>query len=96
MVQAERPPIRALLLIAPPLPEPLPPQRHPVCPYLVIIGDQDANLSEGVERYRSHLPHADAMRLVPGPDHMWRGFEPILAEAAREFFARALAVPVAR
>jgi alpha/beta superfamily hydrolase len=96
MLQAERPPIAALLLVAPPLPEPLPAERHPVCPYLVIIGDQDANLSDGVDQYRGRLPHPERMRLVPGVDHMWRGFEAILADAARGFFVETLATPAPR
>jgi uncharacterized protein len=96
MLQEHRPPIKALLLVAPPLPEPLPPQRHPVCPYMVIIGDQDANLAEGVDVYRSRLPHPDRMRLIPGPEHMWHGFEQVLSDATRDFFAETLAASAKR
>jgi hypothetical protein len=42
------------------------------------------------------LPDPERMRLVPGIDHMWRGFEPILADAARGFFAEALAASASR
>jgi alpha/beta superfamily hydrolase len=91
MAQAAQPPIAALFLLAPPLPEPLPPERRPVCPYPVVIGDQDANLAEGgFERYRSHLPHPERAKLVPGIDHLWRGSEELLAEYARGFFAETL------
>lgn len=95
MLQAERPSIEALFLVAPPLPEPLPAEHPPVCPYLVIIGDQDGNVSDGIERYASRLPDPERVRVVPGVDHMWRGFERILAEAARDFFAETLAVRAA-
>ena len=93
MLQEKKPAIRALLLVAPPLPEPLPPERHPVCPYLVVIGDQDGNLEPGVDVYRSHLPDPEAMRLVPGPEHMWHGYEHVLSDAARDFFAKTRAAP---
>jgi uncharacterized protein len=96
MLQAERPPIQALLLVAPPLPEPLPAERHPVCPYLVIIGDQDTNVADDINRYASHLPDPQRIQIVPGVDHMWRGFEPILANAVGDFFASTLAAPAAR
>jgi uncharacterized protein len=92
MTQAEKPPIAALFLLAPPLPEPLAPERHPVCAYQVVIGDQDVNLAEGgFERYRSHLPDPTSAKLVPGIDHLWRGSEDLLAEHTRDFFAEVLA-----
>jgi alpha/beta superfamily hydrolase len=96
MLQAEQPAIAALFLVAPPLPEPVPAERRPVCPYLVIIGDQDGNVSDGIEHYASHLPDPQRLRVVPGVDHMWRGFEHILVEAARDFFAEMVAVPTPR
>jgi alpha/beta superfamily hydrolase len=96
MVQAEEPPIAGLFLVAPPLPEPLPRDRYPVCPYQVVIGDQDVNLADGADRYASHLPNPEAVRLVPNVDHLWRGSEDVLAEYARAFFAESLATATAR
>ena len=60
----------------------------------MVIGDQDTNLADGgVERYASRLPHPEKVSLVPGVDHMWRGFEDILADKARAFFSETLAIP---
>lgn len=85
----EAPQVRALLCVAPPLREPLSPESLP-CPYPVLVGDQDGNLSDGVERYASCLPDPSRLRVVSGTDHFWWGFEPVLADAAQRFFSEAL------
>jgi hypothetical protein len=84
------PQIRALLCVAPPLREQLPADAQPACPLLVMVGDRDGVLAEGAERYASYLPSPQVLRVVPGTDHFWRGFEPVLTDAAREFFAACL------
>lgn len=80
--------VRALLCVAPPL-------REPVsgfgCPILLLVGDRDPNVAAGVERYASYLPETARFQVVPGANHFWQGYEPVLVEAAREFFAEALA-----
>ncbi len=83
------PDIQALLCVAPPLNEPLAAGSIP-CRYLVIVGDRDGNLSAGVERYASCLPEPDHLQVVRGTDHFWRGYESVLAEASRKFFAEHL------
>ncbi len=82
--------IRALLCVAPPLREPLPPNQRPDCPFLVLVGDQDAVAADGVERYASYLPDPERLQVVRGTDHFWLGFEPVLVDAAQRFFADAL------
>ena len=89
---AEAAQVRALLCVAPPLREPLPPDSlH--CPYLVLVGDRDGNLSDGLEHYASCLPDPSRLQVVSGTDHFWWGFEPVLAEAAERFFSEALLAP---
>jgi alpha/beta superfamily hydrolase len=87
------PQLRALLCVAPPLREPLPPAAHPACPFLVLVGDRDGNVAEGVDRYASCLPHPQQLRVVEGTDHFWWGYEPVLVDAAHRFFAEALPTP---
>jgi hypothetical protein len=87
------PQLRALLCVAPPLREPLPADAQPGCPLLVMVGDHDGVLAEGAERYASYLPDPQRLHVVPGTDHFWRGFEPVLTDAAHDFFAGALATP---
>jgi len=87
----EGPSVRALLCVAPPLQEPLPAEGRPTCPFVVLVGDRDGVLSQGAERYSSFLPDPQSLRVVPGTDHFWRGFEPILVDAARDFFSETLA-----
>ena len=82
----------ALLCVAPPLREPLPVASHPKCPFLVLVGDQDGNVSDGVERYASYLPDRQRVQVVAGTDHFWRGYEDVLVDAAKRFFADALGV----
>ncbi len=82
--------VRALLCIAPPLREPLPPEATPDVPLLVLVGDRDGLVADDVERYASYLPDPLALRVVEGTDHFWRGFEPILVEATQRFFAGSL------
>jgi len=89
-VVEEAPQVRALLCVAPPLREPLPADAHPAYPFLVMVGDRDSVLAEGVERYASYLPDPRRLQVVHGTDHFWRGFEPILMDAAHRFFAKAL------
>jgi hypothetical protein len=83
---AHRPRIRALLCVAPPLREPMGPDSTPPCPFLVLVGDRDGNLTDGPDRYASNLPAGAELRIVPGTDHFWRGFEPMLAETCGTFF----------
>jgi alpha/beta superfamily hydrolase len=92
-VAPRSPQVRALLCVAPPLREPLPPESRLTCPFLVLVGDRDGNLAEGVDRYAAYLPDPQQLRVVEGTDHFWWGFEPVLVEAARHFFAEALATP---
>lgn len=82
--------VRALLCVAPPLREPLPPNQRPACPFLALVGDQDALAADGVERYASYLPDPERLQVVRGTDHFWQGFEPVLVDAAERFFADAL------
>ncbi len=93
---AVAPDVRALFCVAPPLREALPPDAAPACPLLVLVGDRDGLVAQGVERYASFWPDPQVLRVVEGTDHFWRGFEPILAEAARRFFLGALTTPGAR
>jgi alpha/beta superfamily hydrolase len=86
------PHIRGLLCVAPPLQEPLPTDDRPAFPFLVLVGDRDGVLAQGAERYASFLPDPKQLRVVPGTDHFWRGFEPVLVDAARDFFSEVLAV----
>jgi len=95
-VMAHRPPIAALLCVAPPLREPLPADQQPSCPFLVLVGDRDGNVADGVERYASRLPDPSQLRVVPGTDHFWWGHEAVLVDAARQFFSEALSAPEAR
>ena len=81
------PTLRALLCVAPPLREPIPADGWPPCPLLVLAGSQDGVLSVGADTYASYLPSLDQLRVVPVTDHFWRGFEPVLVEAARTFFS---------
>jgi len=82
------PQVRALLCVAPPL-------REPVSgvggPFLLLVGDRDPHVADGVERYASYLPETARLQVVRGTDHFWQGYEPVLVEAARGFFAEALA-----
>jgi len=94
-VVAEAPQVKGLLCVAPPLREPLPAASLP-CPYLVMVGDQDGNVSSGIDAYASNLPDPARLTVVPGTDHFWWGFEPILVAAARQFFAEALLSTSAR
>ena len=82
--------VQALLCVAPPLREPLPPGATPSCPLLVLVGDQDGLVAAGVETYAGYLPDPQALRVVEGTDHFWRGFEPTLTEATNRFFVGAL------
>jgi alpha/beta superfamily hydrolase len=93
---AQGPQIGALLCVAPPLREPLSAESQPRCPFLVLLGDRDGNAAQGIERYASFLPDPQQLRVVTGTDHFWRGFEPVLMQAARDFFANALPNPAAR
>jgi alpha/beta superfamily hydrolase len=95
-VAPRRPELKGLLCVAPPLREPLGPESRPSCPLLVLIGDRDPNVAEGVEPYAARLPDDAELRVVEGTDHFWWGFESILTEAAHEFFSQALLPPVAR
>ena len=88
-VASEAASVRALLCVAPPLREPV--QVH--CPFAVLIGDRDQNLAAGVEAYASCLPDPTRLRVVAGTDHFWLGFESVLVETARHFFAEVLAAP---
>jgi alpha/beta superfamily hydrolase len=81
--------VRALLCVATPLREPV----QVPCPFAVLIGDRDQNLAVGVEAYASCLPDPSRLRIVPGTDHFWQGFEAVLVDAAHEFFAEVLAAP---
>ena len=92
-VAAEAPRVRALLCVAPPLREPLPANGQLACPFLVLVGDRDAAAAGGLERYASYLPDPQRLQVVQGTDHFWRGFEPVLVDAARRFFAEALPAP---
>jgi alpha/beta superfamily hydrolase len=89
----EAPQVRALLCVAPPLREPLPANTLDGIPYFVLVGDRDGNVAEGIERYASCLPDPTRLRVVPGTDHFWWGFESVLEEAARDFFSETLASP---
>lgn len=89
-VAPRAPQARALLLVAPPLREPIPPADAPTCPLRVLVGDRDGNISDGVERYAACLPNPLSVQVVPGTDHFWWGFEPVLVDAAREFFSAQL------
>jgi alpha/beta superfamily hydrolase len=91
-VASDAPRVRALLCVAPPLREPV----TVPCPFFVLVGDRDQNLSVGVEAYASYLPDPTRLRVVQGTDHFWRGFESILAEGAEGFFADILAAPPAK
>ena len=51
------------------------------------------NVADGVGRYASFLPDPQRLQVVPGTDHFWQGFEPVLVDAARQFFAEALVAP---
>jgi alpha/beta superfamily hydrolase len=84
------PAVRALLCVAPPLPEPLAPDGAPTCPLLVLVGDRDQNLAGGADRYAACLPQGAELRVASGTDHFWWGYEPILVDSAREFFGGAL------
>lgn len=56
---------------------------HPV---LLITGDRDhVSSPETLAALALELPKAEA-HAVPGADHFWRGYEPELADAVREFF----------
>jgi alpha/beta superfamily hydrolase len=81
--------VRALLCVAPPLREPLPPGGAPECPLLVLVGDRDGMLAPGVETYASYFPDPQVVRVVEGTDHFWWGLESILTEATQRFFAGA-------
>jgi uncharacterized protein len=82
-VVSEAPSVRALLCVAPPLREPV----QVSCPFAVLIGDRDQNLAAGAEAYASCLPDPTRLRVVPGTDHFWQGFESVLVDAARQFFS---------
>src|SRR4051794_9149712 len=90
------PHIRGLLCVAPPLREPLPAESRPACPFVVLVGDRDNNVAEGVDRYASYLPDPTRLRVVEGTDHFWRGYESVLVDAAHEFFTQALRAPGAQ
>jgi len=89
---AKAPRVRALLCVAPPLREPLPPNQRPDRPFLALVGDQDAVAADGAERYASYLPDPERLQVVRGTDHFWLGFEPVLVDAAERFFADALTI----
>jgi hypothetical protein len=76
-----------LLCVAPPLSEPV---AAPGCPLLVLVGDRDQVAGGGLDAYRNRLPSPDALRVVPGTDHFWWGFEQVLTQAAQQFFVGAL------
>ncbi len=82
--------VKALLCVAPPLRERLPPDATPACPLLVLVGDRDGLVAQGIETYASYLPDPQVLRVIEGTDHFWQGFEPILTEATHRFFAGAL------
>jgi len=86
----ETPLVHALLCVAPPLSEPLPADKTPSCPFLVLVGDHDHVAAAGLDAYASCLPDRNCLHVVPGPDHFWLGFEPVLADAAKRFFTEAL------
>jgi alpha/beta superfamily hydrolase len=91
LAAAQRTPaLNALLCVAPPLREPLPPAAIPACPLLVLIGDRDGLVAQGVDTYASYLPDPQVVRVVEGTDHFWQGFEPIVTEATSRFFTGAL------
>jgi alpha/beta superfamily hydrolase len=81
--------VRGLLCVAPPLREP-PAPTSIACPYLVLVGDRDTNVADGVEHYAACLPDPDRLQVVQGTDHFWWGFESVLSEAAQRFFLDAL------
>ena len=81
------PQLKALLTVAAPLREPLPAAEYPTCPFLALVGDHDALVAQGVERYASYLPNPGSLQVVAGPDHFWWGFEPVLVSATESFFA---------
>lgn len=81
------PQVKALLTVAAPLREPLPTAEYPTCPFLALVGDHDALVAQGIERYASYLPDPTSLQVVEGPDHFWWGFEPILVSATESFFA---------
>jgi len=87
---SDAPQVKALLCVAPPLQEPIPPARQPSCPFLVIVGDRDQNVSGGVDRYASFLPDPQVLRVVEGTDHFWQGYESVLVDASQRFFEDAL------
>jgi alpha/beta superfamily hydrolase len=88
-VVAGTPNVKALFCVAPPLREPIPASAIP-CPHLILLGDRDGNAANGVDAYAANLPDPSRLRVVSGTDHFWWGFEPVLAEAAREFFSESL------
>ena len=94
-VVSQTPAVKALLCVAPPLREPIPADSIP-CPYLVLVGDQDGNVADGVDAYAANLPQPAQLTVVRGTDHFWWGFEPVVVEAASEFFSRTLATASAR
>jgi uncharacterized protein len=88
--------IGGLLCVAPPLREPLPSASHPMCPFVVYVGDRDSNVAQGVDLYASYLPDPAQLRVVEGTDHFWRSYESILVDGAHEFFAQTLRAPGAQ
>ncbi|HZT05813.1 MAG TPA: alpha/beta fold hydrolase [Chloroflexota bacterium] len=89
----EAPDIAALLCVAPPLRDGLPTRDPFACPMLVVVGDRDRLVEGDAEAYAGRLPDPSCLRIVPGADHFWLGFEPVLIEIARDFFGRALPSP---
>jgi alpha/beta superfamily hydrolase len=87
---AKAPHIKALLCVAPPLREPLPPEQQPACPFMALVGDRDGLTADGVDRYASYFPDARQLRVVHGTDHFWWGFEPVITDVTERFFADAL------
>ena len=87
----QAPGVRALLTVAAPLREPLPLVEHPSCPFFALVGDRDGLVAQGVEHYAAYLPNPQQLRVVPGADHFWWGFENVIIDSTQAFFAQHLA-----
>jgi len=83
-------PLRGLLVVAPPMGDTVEGPGAD-CPMMALVGAQDRAAGGDMAAYRAHLPQPNSLLVIPGTDHFWMGYEGVLADAAGEFFGKALA-----
>lgn len=82
-------PLRGLLVVAPPMGDTV--AAAGTGPMMALVGSNDRAAGGDMAAYRAHLPQPDSLLVIPGTDHFWMGYEGVLADAAGEFFGKALA-----